>query len=289
MHTILKINFYKFSLLVFAFLFFHIGIKAQSFKEKDSLQKLCLEIWNQETDSAKVEVSNRFSSYFYSFLSDKNLPANALDSIKGIVHVKSSDEQLQIFTWNLPLHDGSFLYKGFIRANGNIFAMDSKESSNRNIAENIIDISKWYGALYYKLIESELRGKKIYTLLGWDGYNARQDRKIIDIINIHDKKITFGAPLFKTKEGLKNRVVIDYADRGNMVMRYDRQFLKVEKGKNISKEKRNFIVMDRLHPIIPEYENNRSFYVPSGDFYDAFMMLDGYWVFVEDIEVANPR
>jgi hypothetical protein len=31
----------------------------------------------------------------------------------------------------------------------------------------------------------------------------------------------------------------------------------------------------------------RNYYVPAGDMYDGFVFKNGYWVLVEDIEVAN--
>ena len=45
--------------------------------------------------------------------------------------------------------------------------------------------------------------------------------------------------------------------------------------------------MDRLVPMDPSMEGFRKYYVPAGDIYDGFVFRNGYWVLVEDVDVAN--
>jgi hypothetical protein len=47
--------------------------------------------------------------------------------------------------------------------------------------------------------------------------------------------------------------------------------------------------MDRLVPMDPSLKNMRKYYVPSGDTYDGYIFRNGYWILVEEIEVANKK
>jgi hypothetical protein len=125
-------------------------------------------------------------------------------------------------------------------------------------------------------------------VLGWDGYTKEANRKLIDIISINnDGDIIFGMPVFKTENGVKSRIILEYADKANLLLRYDYQAIRVEKRKKIKKENAWLIVMDRLVPMDPSLKGIRKYYVPSGDTYDGFLFRNGYWTLVEDIEVAN--
>jgi len=72
-----------------------------------------------------------------------------------------------------------------------------------------------------------------------------------------------------------------------MLMRYDYQSIMVQKRKRLVKENAWLIVVDRLIPMDPSMKGMRNYYVPAGDTYDGFLFKNGYWVLVEDIEVAN--
>ena len=146
----------------------------------------------------------------------------------------------------------------------------------------------WYGAIYYKLIEVEIYGQKAYTLLGWDGFTANSNRKFIDIINFEKNgNATFGLPVFKTEKGIRNRLIFEYAEKANMLLRYDYQAIMIEKRKKLKKVNAWLIVMDRMIPMDPSMAGFRKYYVPAGDAYDGYIFRDGYWTLVENIEVAN--
>jgi len=130
--------------------------------------------------------------------------------------------------------------------------------------------------------------KKEYTLLGWDGFTSESNRKIIDIIRFDPSgKVTFGKPIFKTEKGIRSRIIYEFSEKANMLLRYDYQTILIEKRKKIKRVNSWLIVMDRLIPMDPSMEGFRKFYVPAGDAYDGFIFKDGYWVFVENIEVSN--
>lgn len=258
---------------------------------QDSLSKLSSVIWKQKTDSSCLLANTIFFNKFQSVLEAGYSAAIPFDSIQGITRVASDDGNFRIFTWNVPLVSGDNNYFGFIQFTLNntvVIPLQSIENELTGLESKQFTHKMWYGAIYYKLIEVEISGQKAYTLLGWDGYTANSNRKIIDIISI-DKSgnIVFGMPIFKTDKGIKSRVLMEYAEKANMLLRYDYQAIMVEKKNKIRKENKWLIVMDRMVPMDPSMEGFRKYYVPSGDFYDGFVFKEGYWMLVENIEVAN--
>jgi hypothetical protein len=260
-------------------------------KLRDSLSKVSSVIWKQKTDSLRLAASENFSKIFQSLLESNGSIAIPFDSITGITRVASIDGKFRVFTWNVPISDGSNKYFGYIqilRDNNVVIRLKSVNYKGDNFEKEIFSPAKWYGALYYKLIEEKIGEMNTYTLLGWDGYNSESNRKVIDIISEDVAgNFVFGLPVFKTDQGIKSRVVFEYARKSNMTLRYDYQTIMVQKNKKIKKENAWLIVIDRLVPMDPSLKGMHKYYVPSGDTYDGFIFKNGYWVMVEDIEVGN--
>jgi len=258
---------------------------------QDSLSNLSAIIWKQKTDSSRLKANDYFFKMFQAVLESKSSLNIPLDSIKGITRVASDDGKIRIFTWNVPLAEGTSKYFGFIQLNFDsveLFPLRSAESDPADFETRQLTPQQWYGALYYKLIEVETGRQKVYTLLGWDGYTLNSNRKLIDIITVDRKgNLLFGMPVFKTDQGIKCRIVKEYAKKANMVLRYDYQAILIKKGKKIKKENTWLIAMDRLVPMDPSMKGMPKYYVASGEIYDGYIFRNGYWVLVEDIEVVN--
>jgi hypothetical protein len=281
---------------LFVLLLFTESIYSQSVDNssgiQDSLSKLSSLIWKQKTDSGRLHANLTFFNEFQSAL-NKCSPSSgiSLDSIKGVTHVTSEDRLMQIFTWNIPFSDGSNKYFGFIKLMTDtcrIIPLKSNEYQYDDLSSVQLNPANWYGALYYKLIPVEINGRKAYTLLGWDGNTSASNRKLIDIIQIDQNgNVIFGLPVFKTDKGIKSRVVMEYAEKANMVLHYDYQAYLIQKGKKVKKVPSWMIVMDRLVPMDPSMKGYYKYYVPSGDTYDGYIFKDGFWILVEDIDVGN--
>jgi len=258
---------------------------------RDSLSKLSSIIWKQKTDSGRLAANDIFLLKLQSVLKSKSPVSLTLDSIKGITIAISDDKKMRIFTWNLPLSDGSNKYFGFIQFTTDsiiLVPLKSNQVLGGDFTQAQLTPEKWYGAIYYKIVQVQIAGKQIYTLLGWDGCTQTLNRKLIDILSFTASDgFVFGMPVFKTDAGIKSRVIFEYAEKANMLMRYDYQSIMVQKRKRLVKENAWLIVVDRLIPMDPSMKGMRNYYVPVGDTYDGFLFKNGYWVLVEDIEVAN--
>jgi len=258
---------------------------------QDSLIILSSRIWKQKSDTGKLSVNEAFFARFQAALSNKHSLKNRLDSIEGITRIVNEEGTLRIFTWNVPLSDGTNRYFGFVQLAGDslqVFPLRSSGTEVNNFEDQQLSTSNWYGAIYYKIINVNVGKQQAYTVLGWDGFNSNSNRKLIDILTF-DKPghMQFGLPVFKTDHGLKCRVVKEYAEKATMTLRYDYQSILVKKGKRVKKEESWLIVMDRLVPMDPSMKGFFKFYVAAGDTYDGYVFRNGFWTFVEDIDVVN--
>ena len=222
---------------------------------QDTLSKLSSVIWKQKTDSARFAANEIFFTKLQTILEPKSSVLLTLDSIKGITLAISDDKKMRIFSWNIPVSDGTNKYFGFIQFNSDsiiLVPLKSGQIQNGNLSQSQLSPQMWYGAIYYKIIQVQFTGKQAYTLLGWDGYNQSSNRKIIDVLSLSDNgKFVFGLPVFKTDAGIKSRVVFEYAEKANMLMRYDYQSIRVQKRKKVVKENAWLIVLDHLIPMDP--------------------------------------
>jgi len=258
--------------------------------QEDSLIRLSEFMWKSRTDSLRLRLNNELLSHFNRVMNEPGSFQYPFDSLQGISRLRSEDGAFRIFTWNIPLQDNSSRYSGFIQfRDGKTIFLDSGKRQLSGQSNAILPLSDWYGAIYYTLISTESRGKTFYTLLGWNANDSYSNMKVIDILSFDPEGTPqFGSPVFKTREGTRNRVVLEYAENGNAALRYDYQAIVVQKGRKLRERKEWMIVMDRLIPMAAGLEGMRKYYVPAGDVYDGFLFLDGFWTFVEEVKVGNP-
>jgi hypothetical protein len=256
---------------------------------EDSLVRLSASIWKLKDDSLKMAANSLFHSKFTSALQQTSAFEYPFDSLAGISKLISDDGLIRIFTWNVPMKDGSSSYFGFILLKGGqLYVLKENHESPGEWENKIMKYDNWYGAIYYKLITTEFNKEKFYTLLGWDSNNESSNLKVIDVLSFDNAGIpVFGKPIFKTTSGIKNRITIEYAKKASDLLRYDYQTLLITKGRKIKEKKTWMIVTDRMIPMVPTMEGIRKYYVPSGDTYDAYLFNNGCWTFVEDIKVGN--
>lgn len=266
-------------------------------KEEDSLRNLSRRMYAADSDSAKMAAGAKFSKLLQEVLQKPGIYAWPFDSLRDIGCLRAPDDAFRIFNWNLPLRDRSSRYYGYILMPeghgmaGKIIVLHDSSDSIADATNMVLPASRWYGALYYSILKQVWEKKIIYTLLAWDGYSARSSRKIIDILTFDPEGIPrFGLPVFKTADGLKSRVIYEYAGNAVMLLRYDNQLLVTGQRSNGRPKtiKTGMIVADRLVPIDPRLKGQFEYYVPAGDTYDAFIYRQGYWKFVEDVMVTNP-
>lgn len=290
---------------------------------EDTLKKLGKAILYGEHDIDKYAANEKFQKLLEESLYLKNAYEFPFDSVKTLSKLSSEDKQLRIFTWNLPKKDGTYHYFGFLMSLNKakkryfIYKLDDKSELMENAEIKTLEPEKWYGALYYKLIQTQDNNKRYYTLLGWDGNNTLTNRKIIEILTVSQTgEPKFGQPIFKCEKKKLRRYFFEYAKDASMSLKYEPQkyeqitrekkvvdkkgkqsrkkidFNALQKEKILAEKSKmklvSMIVFDRLSPLDPNLEGMYQYYVPETNIYDAFIFENGKWVLVKDTDARNP-
>jgi hypothetical protein len=255
------------------------------------LSTLLTEMRKTTSDSIRTELNNTFGARLYKQLCRTDAQNWPFDSL-NIAKLVSEDGKVRIFNWNIQQNDKSNLYSAIVChwASGKIVQLETMQPLQYIGDEDVFSQGKWPGGLFYNIIQRRDGPADTYTLLSWDGYNPAASRKTIEILTFDkDNLPVFGAPLFKTKNGIKNRVISAYASRAAFTQNYDKQTITLY---NVRKSQRKIndkmIVLDRLVPMNESLEGQRWAYVPAGNIYDAYVFYEGFWTFVEDIAPRNP-
>ena len=230
-----------------------------------------------QNDNEKLEMNKKVIDVFNRMLSIEESFDFPFDSLKYLGKIYSPDRLLRIFSWNIPMLDGTHRYFGYIQyrssKDGSIKLYFLDDSMNSRLtSDGVYTPDKWYGALYYEIVKAECKGKVFYTVLGFAFNNYLTNYKIVDVLSFKKGEIIIGSPIFKDKESLNFRKIFEYSARVSMMMRYEKD--------------RSMIVYDHLSPSQPDYEGQYQFYGPDSS-YDGLEFKDCFWNLIEDLNLTN--
>jgi len=286
--------------------------QSQEFERaEDSLKKYIHKVHFGITDQEKYENNELFIKTMNRVLSDERSFKYPFDSLVNIAKLYAPDDKFRIINWNLPLENGTHEYYGFIQVKGSgdleyrVYQLIDKSAEIESPENMLLTTDRWYGALYYKIIQHKVKDKNYYTLLGWDGNNLMSKKKLIDVLSFKTSgKPQFGAGVFKKYRDKDKvvRIIFEYSARATMTLRYEKQYMHViaqSKDKKTQKDKvkiepmivfDNLIPLDtRLSPDHPDLIGQYQFYVPETNVLNGFILIDGRWYFVRDIDARNPK
>ena len=121
--------------------------------------------------------------------------------------------------------------------------------------------------------QKEHRGRKYYTLLGFDDFSVSSNKKWIEVLTFNERnEPVFGGPFFSFKEDTVRRPVqarfwMEYKKEASTVMNYDPDL--------------DMIVFDHLISETDEPEKKNT-YIPDGT-YEGFKWQNGQWLHVDKI------
>lgn len=202
---------------------------------------------------------------------------NDFADYQGLSTLISSDDKLKIVTWNVEDISGDHYLYGVVGVkNENIvraFSLEDKSGEIPTPEYAVLKPEKWFGAVYYEIITEKLQGDVYYTLLGYNGNDAFSRIRVVDVVTLSNSgRPRFGALIFDDHGRTKRRLIYEYSNKANMMLRYE--------------ERGDRIVMDHLAPLEPMYEGDRSYYGP--DFsYDVLELKKGRWVLEKNVELRN--
>jgi len=249
-------------------------VKAQNIQKmniwQDSLLQLGQQMFQHEAEAERLERNFVFIKTLVSALKEPNSYYYNFEKLDMISVLSSPDNDFRIFSWNIPLQDGSYLYYGSIQhkvAGGQLklTPLLDRTFAFQKPTEEITSPEQWYGAQYYEIIPLS---KQHYVLLGWKGHQAEYSKKVIEILRMSpDGTITLGAPVF-TDNPKMTRKVFSYARTATMYLRHNAPLNRIE--------------FDHIVAVAPEYEGNFQYYGPDLT-HDAYELRGGRLVFRENI------
>jgi hypothetical protein len=241
-------------------------------------------------DSVRLQLNTEFNEKIKTCALNDIEGGSIPDSLR-ISNVVSDDGNVRILSWNIQQNSGENIYAGLIinRQLNSVIPLRMKKSEPALSDGKIYRDGDWPSGIIYKIIQRRFNKQTSYTLLSWDGFDRRITRKSIESLSFDDQgKALFGAPVFKIKEGIRNRIVNEYSSSASFSMQYNRQKVTLS---GVRRSQRNIddemIVLDRLIPLNEDLKGQRWAYVPAGNTYDAFIYFEGYWTLTEDITARN--
>jgi hypothetical protein len=246
---------------------------------EDSLRQCAPAILKGKDDQQRTAANEKFRALLLSALEQEDSFDYPFDSLKTIAILTSPDKSFRIFNWNMPKKDGTYEYFGYVQTwnkkkkKSEIFTLEDKSAEIKSPENQTLGVEKWYGAHYYKLIQTKHKKEKFYTLLGIDWNDNYSNKKIIETISFQKNGVPkFGDPILKSEKKTMKRVIFEYSETAIMSLRYN--------------EDEGMIVFDHLSPPNESLIGQYQFYGP--DFsYDAFKFVKGKWNFIPDYGAVN--
>jgi hypothetical protein len=278
-------------LYILLFSSFNVVTKAQNISEahpriqhcEDSLKKLSDSILDGREQGVRQQACYDFIKTLVQALKENNSFSYPFDSLTRISILYPDDKSFRIFNWQLPLTSGRQRFFGVIQMKEKkgleIYPLYDYSDYMKSPADTVTNNEKWYGALYYKIMQVKRRGKNYYMLFGWDGNNLRSNKKVLDVLTFNKKREPeFGASIFNfetenTRNNIK-RLIIEYKEDAQVSMNYDAEL--------------KMIVYDHLIPQDPSSKDLLFTYVPDGS-YEALRWKRGKWNYVENVFTSTMR
>ncbi len=247
---------------------------------QDSLLQMGVAADQATNDQEKLAANAQFIKTLVTALKTPGSFSYPFDSLKRISVMKSPDNTFRIFSWSVPLQDGTYRFFGSIQMatkDGKLKMFPLIDDTNNLKDPNQVTGSKnWYGARYYQVIPVAISGRQpYYVLLGWKGKNAKASKKVIEVLSFDKtEQPVFGKAVFDGLKGAttKNRVIFEYNKLNSMTLTLDRTV--------------NMIVFDHLAPLSSEMEGDFEYYASDLSF-DAYKLLGGRLKLVENVEMKN--
>jgi hypothetical protein len=248
---------------------------------EDSLRQLAKKVFHSKTDETKLLFNARFLTLLEKTLKLEEAFDYPFDSIKDMGRLHAPDGSFNIFNWNIPREDGTQQYFGFIQHKNvktkqtDLFTLQDKSAEIKNAEMQSLDCKKWFGALYYQIIENKAGKTTYYTLLGWDGNNNLTWKKLIEVLYFDKDGVPhFGEAIFHMGKLPKKRIIFEFRAEMIMALRYN--------------EEKKMIIFDNLVPEAPEGKGIYETYVMDGS-YNGLVFKKGLWQFQEDVNALNPK
>jgi len=246
---------------------------------KEDTLKLYAKYLNTDTLTADRMVSDSiFTKTLVRALQVKNSFYFPFDSVTGISKLYAPDSTFRIITWVLSYDVYYYRQRGAIQmrtADGSLRLYPLRDVSEfttkpLDSARNRLN---WIGAVYYNMIKTDFKGKKYYTLFGFDNNGPQSSMKWIDVLSFNQKnEPVFGGPFFSYENDsipkpVQYRFGIEFKKDARILVNYI--------------EDLGMILVDHLISETDQPELAWTF-VPDGD-QEGFVWKNGRWEHINKV------
>lgn len=246
--------------------------------KEDSLQLLSDSMINAAEPQDRFRADSNFVKMLVRALKIKNSFSHPFDSLKTISRLYAPDSSFRIITWQLKKDEYVYLQKGAIQMHTSdgelkLYPLFDYSMFTAKPADSARTKDNWIGAIYYRMVMKEAKGKKYYTLLGFDDFSVSSNKKWIEVLSFDENnQPVFGGPLISFREDtaklpVQARYCMEYKKEASTVLNYDPDM--------------DMIVFDHLISESDEPER-KSTYIPDGT-YEGFKWKNGQWVHVNKL------
>lgn len=246
---------------------------------KEAVENCMFKLRAAKTDEDKKEANELLVAAVENMLNDPKSFVFPF-AVKTLGVVDSPDKSIRLFTWNVEWEDFTQHYECFImrfddrRKEWLTHRLVDESAFKEERPTEILSENEWYGALYYQIVPFEKGNRDLYLVMGFDGFTAMSNRKILDVLYFSGKQVKLGASVFREGKEIYKRRFYEYAENAVMSMRYEPE--------------RNRVIMDHLSPESPNLKGFYAYYVPDMS-YDAFVYDKGKWELKEDVIAINHK
>lgn len=249
------------------------GFRAALKMKEDTLKQYSRQMVMAQEAGERLRYDSLFVRSFVRALQFTNSFYYPFDSV-NVSKLYAPDSSFRIFTWQWKKDEYVVMQKGAIQLytpDGKLKLIPLFDQSmfTKNPLDSVRSNKNWIGAIYYKIILKEYKGKKYYTLIGFDEYSVGSSKKWMETLTFENDMPVFGsAPISFEEDDEKrksqNRYSIEFKKEAKAFFNYDPEL--------------DLIIVDHLISETDE-PNRKSTYVPDGD-YEAFKWKNGRWVHV---------
>lgn len=246
-------------------------------QREDSMKAYAIAIVRAENPEERAYADSIFTRMFVRALVTPYSFDYPFDSLVSISRLAPPDSAFKIFTWQLAISDNNVRKHGAIQMRTKdgalkLFPLIDRTKNMQSPEDSVGNNLNWVGALYYKIVPKKAGKKTYYTLIGFDDYDMRIDRKIVDVLTFRDGEPVFGGNYFSIPDN-------DLKKKG--ITRYIMTFKKASSPKLNYDPEMDMIVLEHLVSESGEPEKKYT-YIPDGD-YDGLKWKNGKWVFVKKL------
>ncbi len=170
----------------------------------------------------RVAAGQDFHKLFTGELKKEGSFTNKFEGLKWVSFKSDAGNTFRLITWQVKNDNNTYQSYGFLQmANGTLFDLkDNVIGFSRDLEYEAMDVTNWYGCLYYNIKEVNTSQGIAYILFGYDGLDDKNRVKVIDVLTFDNGKPVFGTEIFKISAGarpdLKFRILIDYSALANV-------------------------------------------------------------------------